>query len=148
DNPDDDGTALDVLAVNIQENGEREPINYRTPPGVVREQLYNNNTVINQNEQSLSLRISGTEGLKVNDSRAVFKNVSVDMRQFKKMKMFLHAEALDDASSEALKDNEMIAFIRFGNDFTQNYYQVEKALKVTVAADSNTEEKVWPAENE
>lgn len=147
-NPDDDGTNLDVLAVNILENSKRDPINYMTPPGVVREQLYNNNTIINQNEQSLALRVSGVNGLEQNDSRAVFKNVSVDMRQFRNLKMFLHAEALDDNSSDALKDNEMAAFIRFGNDFTQNYYQVEKALKVTVAADAATEEKVWPAENE
>jgi cell surface protein SprA len=54
---------------------------------VQREQLYNNNTIINQNEQSLALRVSG-DGLEVNDSRAVFKNVSIDMRQFNKLKMF------------------------------------------------------------
>ena len=147
--PDDDGTNLDVLAVNIQENSNRVPIPYLTPPGVEREQLYNNNTVINQNEQSLALRVSGVNGLEVGDSRAVFKNVSVDMRQFKEMKMFLHAESLvPDTESDALKDNEMSAFIRFGNDFTQNYYEVELPLKVTPRLDSNTEEKVWPAENE
>jgi cell surface protein SprA len=72
-----------VSAVNIQENNQ-SPINYITPPGVRREQLFNNN--INQNEQSLSL-VSG-EGLELGDSRAVFKNVSIDMRQFKKLKMF------------------------------------------------------------
>jgi cell surface protein SprA len=76
-----------VSAVNIQENNQRCPINYITPPGVRREQLFNNNTIINQNEQSLSLRVSG-EGLELGDSRAVFKNVSIDMRQFKKLKMF------------------------------------------------------------
>lgn len=53
-----DDTALDVLAVNVQENGDRSPIKYVTPPGVVREQLYNSNTIINQNEQSLSLRVT------------------------------------------------------------------------------------------
>ncbi|MDI1306838.1 MAG: cell surface protein SprA, partial [bacterium] len=116
----DDKTNLDVLAVNVQENNERCPVNYITPPGVVREQLYNNNTVINQNEQSLSLRVSGN-GLEPEDSRAVFKNVSIDMRQFKKLKMFLHAESLPNES--ALRDNQMVGFIRFGNDFTQNFYQ-------------------------
>jgi hypothetical protein len=29
----DDGTELDVSAVNIQENNQRCPINYITPPG-------------------------------------------------------------------------------------------------------------------
>ena len=148
--PNPDPTTLDVLSVNVQENGDRQPIPYRTPPGVVREQLYNNNTVINQNEQSLSLRVSGTEGLQEDESRAVFKNISIDMRQFKKLKMFLHAESLVDErvnSTDALKDGEIAAFLRFGNDFTQNYYEVELPLKVTEWGDSNTDEKVWPEEN-
>jgi hypothetical protein len=31
-------------------------------PGATTKQLYNNNTLINQNEQSLSLRVSGWAG--------------------------------------------------------------------------------------
>jgi cell surface protein SprA len=148
----DDNTNLDVLAVNIQENNERCPINYVTPPDVQREQLFNNNTIINQNEQSLSLRVSGN-GLEPEDSRAVFKNVSIDMRQFKKLKMFLHAESLPNEI--ALQDDQMVGFIRFGNDFTQNFYQIEIPLKVTVPTSSSSDncsplsaEVVWPEENE
>ncbi|MFL9830391.1 cell surface protein SprA [Flavobacterium sp. ST-87] len=147
-NIDDDDTELDVIAVNIQENNERCPVNYVTPPDVQREQLYNNNTLINQNEQSLSLRVSGS-GLEPEDSRAVFKNVSVDMRQFKKLKMFLHAESLKGEIE--LQDDQMVGFIRFGNDFTQNFYQIEIPLKVTKTTDGNcvyTPEQVWPEANE
>lgn len=147
-NVDDDNTELDVTAVNIQENNEKCPVNYITPPGVQREQLYNNNTLINQNEQSLSLRVSG-DGLEPLDSRAVFKNVSVDMRQFNKLKMFLHAESLP--SEIATEDDELVGFIRFGNDFTQNFYQVEIPLKVTKTTSgicSYTAEQVWPQANE
>ncbi|TDE05245.1 cell surface protein SprA [Flavobacterium sandaracinum] len=151
-NSDDDNTNLDVLAVNVQENNQRCPVNYITPPGVQREQLFNNNTVINQNEQSLALRVSGG-GLEPEDSRAVFKNVSIDMRQFKKLKMFLHAESLP--GEIPLQDNQMVGFIRFGNDFTQNFYQIEIPLKVTVPSSaSNSDcsplsaESVWPEENE
>lgn len=152
---DDDNTGFDVVALNIQENGSRSPINYVTPPGVVREQLYNNNTVINQNEQSLSLRvykkdptIAGLGGLEIEDSRAVFKNVNVDMRQFKKLRMFLHAEALEpNTDGDRLQDDEMIAFIRFGNDFTENFYQVEMPLKVTPHGETSAED-IWPEENE
>jgi len=157
---DDDDTALDVLAVNIQENGDRLPINYVTPPGVTREQLYNSNTIINQNEQSLSLKITKRDpaaaelgGLEIGDSRGVFKNVSVDMRQYKRLKMFLHAESLPSATNpntpegNYLADDQMVAFIRFGNDFTQNFYQVEIPLKVTPFG-SNSAEAVWPEANE
>ncbi|SHF71568.1 protein involved in gliding motility SprA [Flavobacterium fluvii] len=148
----DDGTALDVLAVNLQENNDRCPINYVVPPGVEQEQLYNNNTVIDQNEQSLSLRVSG-DGLEPLDSRAVFKNVSVDMRQFKNLKMFFHAESLP--GELLLNDDQMTGFIRFGNDFTQNFYQIEIPLKVTLPSSTTgtnctslSSDLVWPAENE
>ncbi|WP_338408015.1 cell surface protein SprA [uncultured Flavobacterium sp.] len=143
----DDGTNLDVLAVNVQENNDRCPVNYIIPPGVQREQLYNNNTIINQNEQSLSLRVSG-DGLEPEDSRAVFKNVSVDMRQYKKLKMFLHAESLPNEIF--LNDDQMYAFIRFGNDFTQNFYQIEIPLKVSksVGDCKLRAEDVWPEDNE
>lgn len=155
-----DDTGFDVVAVNIQENGSKSPINYIAPPGVDREQLYNNNTVINQNEQSLSLRVYkkdpglvGFGGLEENDARAVFKNVDVDMRQYKKLRMFLHAEALPDptnplqAELNGLQDDEMVAFIRLGNDFTDNFYQIEMPLKVS-SFNANTAESVWPIENE
>lgn len=151
--PTDDNTGFDVVAVNIQENSNRSPIPYVAPPGVDREQLYNNNTIINQNEQSLSLRVydpapnSYVDGLQPNDSRAVFKNVNVDMRQFKKMRMFLHAEALPTPESTPLQDDEMVAFIRFGNDFTQNFYQIEIPLKVS-AQTARLAEDVWLVDNE
>ena len=144
-NPNDDDTVFDVQAVNIQENGARLPINYVTPPGVVREELFNNNTLLRQNEQSLSLRASG-DGLEPGDSRAVFKNVSVDMRQFKRLKMFLHSEAITN-DPRPLQNDQMVGFIRFGNDFTDNFYQVEIPLKVTAPGAVNPS-LVWPETNE
>jgi cell surface protein SprA len=152
-NPADDNTGFDVVAVNIQENSSRIPIPYVSPPGVTREQLYNNNTVINQNEQSLSLRVYDkdggyNDGLEGGDSRAVFKNVNVDMRQFKKMRMFLHAESLPQPDEpQPLQNDEMVAFIRFGNDFTENFYQVEVPLKVS-SQNASTPDGVWPSDNE
>nr|WP_309641810.1 cell surface protein SprA [Flavobacterium sp.] len=137
-------TIFEVQSVNILENASRSPIPYVSPPGVVREQLYNNNTIINQNEQALSLRVSGSTGLISTDARGVFKNVSVDMRQFKKLRMFLHAEALPN---ETLNDDEMMAFIRFGNDFTENFYEVEIPLKVS-APNARSAEAIWPPEND
>lgn len=155
DDNDDDNTGFDVVAINVQENGNRSPINYVIPPGVDREQLYNNNSVINQNEQSLSLRVYKKDpsspdlgGLQKGDSRAVFKNVNVDMRQYKKMRMFLHAEALTPpGETQQLQDNQMSAFIRFGNDFTDNFYEIEMPLKVSPHFD-NSPGAVWPVENE
>lgn len=159
DNDDDDDTGFDVVSLNIQENNFRTPIRYVTPPGVDREQLYNNNTVINQNEQSLSLRVYDklggiVNGLEAGDSRAVFKNVNIDMRQFKKLRMFMHAEAVNISSNPnspipdpELADDDLTAFIRFGNDFTENFYQVEIPLKLTTFGSSSPSD-IWPSANE
>ncbi len=148
--PTDDNTDYDSFAVNIQENGSRSPINYVLPPGVTLEQLYNNNTLIPQNEQSLSIRVGTLTdyGLEPGDSRAVFKNESIDMRQYKKLRMFLHAEALaPPVDNNPLQDNEMVAFMRFGGDFVDNFYQVEIPLKTTQYG-NNTPNGVWPDANQ
>ena len=147
-----DNTNMDILAVDIQENAQRVPIKYISPPGVDREQLYNNNSIIRQNERSLSLRISGDSpgngGLQPTDSRGVFKNVSVDMRQYKKLKMYLHAEALPTISNPGpLQNGQMVGFMRFGNDFTQNYYEIEIPLAVT-SEGAVSQDEVWPEANQ
>ncbi|WP_163409827.1 T9SS outer membrane translocon Sov/SprA [Flavobacterium ajazii] len=146
-NTDDDNTDLDVLAVNIEENDGKCPVNYVLPPGVQREQSYSGNTLIYQNEQSLGLKVSG-KGLELNDSRAVYKSISMDMRQYKKLKMFLHAESL--TGQIPLSDDQMTAFIRLGNDYTENFYQIEIPLKVTLSSNCSTlsPELVWPESNE
>ncbi|WP_035677249.1 T9SS outer membrane translocon Sov/SprA [Flavobacterium limnosediminis] len=146
----DDNTAFDVTSLNIQENGDRTPIPYVMPPGVEREQLNNNNSIIDQNEQSLSLRVyskdgSPTGGLEEKDARSVFKNVSVDMRQFKKLRMFVHAESLETSSD--LQNDEMVAFLRFGNDFSENFYEVQIPLKPTAFGETDPT-RVWPTANE
>ncbi|MBU3123838.1 cell surface protein SprA [Sinomicrobium sp. 2019215] len=136
-NPDDDNTTVVVNTVNIEENEQRTPIPYRLPPGVVREQLTNNNMVVRENEQSLSFAVCGLES---EDSRGVYKNVEMDMRQYKRIKMFLHAEAY---KNNPLRDGELVAFLRLGTDFSGNYYQVEIPLDVTRPG-ASTSEEVWP----
>ncbi|KAB8152002.1 cell surface protein SprA [Kordia sp. TARA_039_SRF] len=134
----DANTQFDVNIVNIEENANKLPIGYVIPPGVVREQLNNNNTVIRQNEQSLGMVLCDLEA---GDSRGVFKNVDVDLRQYKNLKMFVHAESLF-GQTQQLGDQQAVAFLRFGNDFTQNYYQVEIPLNVTLP-DESLPEDVW-----
>src|SRR5690606_23137271 len=46
-----------------------------------------------------------------------------------------------------LQDGELVAFIRFGNDFTDNFYQIEVPLKLTEWGQSSAYD-VWPLENE
>ena len=141
--PSDDGTIVDVNTVNIEENNTRTPIPYVMPPGVVREQLNNNNTIIRQNEQSLSFKV---DNLQAQDSRGVFKSLNIDIRQYKKLKMFMHAEKINnsDYSDDA---NPLVGFLRLGTDLSQNFYQVELPLQFT-AHGAASESEIWPDVNE
>lgn len=142
-NPADDGTLVDVNAVNVEENSARLPIPYVMPPGVEREQLNNNNTIIRQNEQSLSFKV---ENLEPKDSRGVFKNVNIDIRQYKHLKMFIHAEKIADGD---YSNDEMplVGFLRIGTDFSENFYQVELPLQFTPFG-STAADVIWPEVNE
>jgi cell surface protein SprA len=133
-----ESTAFSVGIVGIQENDG----SYISPPNVQREQLNNNNTIVRQNEQSLVVDVCDLEA---QDSRAVFKNINVDMRQFKKIKMFIHAE---DGEVSSFQQGDLVAFIRLGNDFTENFYQLEIPLRKSSGAIGSSEIEVWPEYNE
>ena len=143
DIPGDDGTFTDVNAVNIEENEQRTPIPYVLPPDVVREQLNNNNTIINQNEQSLSFVV---ENLESQDSRGVFKNVDIDVRQYERIKMFMHAEKIVDTDFSD-DDIPLVGFLRIGTDFSENFYQIELPLQFTPFG-STAADVIWPDVNE
>jgi cell surface protein SprA len=132
-------TEFSVGIVGIQENGDI----YVTPPGVQREQLNNNNNIIRQNEQSLVLNVCD---LKPQDSRGLFKNFSLDMRQYERLRMFMHARGRE--GQPPLQDGQLVGFIRMGNDFTDNYYQIEIPLKVSQNLTPPVAENIWPQENE
>ncbi|PKQ44373.1 T9SS outer membrane translocon Sov/SprA [Confluentibacter flavum] len=135
DDPADDNTDFSVGVIGTLENEG----SYSSPPGIEPEELFNNNTVIPQNEQSLVVNVCNLES---EDSRGVFKNISIDMRQYKRLRMFLHAEPGDSGS---LTDNDLVGFIRIGNDLNQNFYQIEIPLQVST---SNSRQGLWPEDNE
>lgn len=137
DNQEYEDTDFTIGVISTQENEG----NYVSPPGVYEEQLFNNNTVVDQNEQSMVLNVCDLHG---EDSRAVYKNINLDMRQYKKIRMFMHAEG---QVVDGLESNEMVGFIRMGNDLNENYYQVEIPLQVSIPNSTDPNE-VWPADNE
>lgn len=142
-------TEFEIAAINIEENGNRTPINYVLPPGIDREQNVQSATLVRLNEQSLSMKVCGLED---GDSRAAFKTVgNMDMRSYKKIRMFVHAEQRA-GSNEILNNGDVTAFMRIGTDYTDNYYEYEIPLAVTApgvysATDETDRTKVWPVEN-
>ena len=140
--PNDEGgtTTFDVSAVNIEENGNREPIKYVLPPGIEQEVDNTTTTYRQQNEQSLVLKVCD---LQDGDSRAAYKTAEIDVRTYKRIKMFVHAEGEEDD----LKNGDLSCFIRLGTDFLSNYYEYEIALKPTPHGTSNAND-IWPTQNE
>ncbi len=140
-NPPLDNSQLSVGTVNIEENGNRSPIPYVVPPGIVRQRDYNNlQTTTQLNEQSLSLTVNN---LSDGYSRAAFKLFSNDLRQYKHLNMFIHCEPV---SGSTLKNNDVSAFIRLGADYLQNYYEYE--IPMTVTTPTTDPSLIWPTTNE
>ncbi len=137
-----DPTTVNVLAVNIEENDQRDPIPYRIPPGIERQQqLSNNNVALFLNEQSISMQVCG---LPQDEARGVFKTLNLDMRQYGKLSMFIHAESVKNA--QPIEDGDLKAVIRIGNDFSGNYYEIKIPLKVTPFGTTDSA-RIWPREN-
>ncbi len=138
-NDETDETLFDVTSVNIEENGQRIPINYVLPPGIEQNIDNTTTTLRRDNEQSLVLKVCN---LNDGDARAAYKTSDLDVRTYKRLKMFVHAEGAEDD----LLDGDLSCFIRLGTDFTSNYYEYELPLKVTNHGESSRNE-VWPVEN-
>jgi cell surface protein SprA len=138
-----DATKVIVSTVNLEENGTRTPIPYVLPPGIERTVNVGTTQLVAENEQSLSLKVVD---LRDGDARAVFKTTKYDVRNYKKLRMFIHAENV--AGQEPLDDGELTAFIRLGTDFTANYYEYEIPLKITQVQPNLSAEEIWIAANE
>ncbi|MEW4923560.1 cell surface protein SprA [Algibacter sp. 2305UL17-15] len=139
DDPSDDNTDFSVGIVGTIDNEG----SYVRPPGIEPEQLFNNNTVVRQNEQSLVVNVCNLES---EDSRAVFKNINIDMRQYKRLRLFLHAQDGDNGYLDSASE-KLVGFIRIGNDLNDNYYQIEVPL-VKSPNGSLDRDDVWPFQNE
>ena len=139
---------LDLSVVNIEENAKREPVNYVLPPGVTRIVDPGQSQITQLNEQSMSMKVTG---LAAGDARGVYRNTMLDLRNYKRMQMWVHAERLIDDNT-SLKSGELAVFIRLGSDVKSNYYEYEVPLSLTPPGIYNNDsprdrETVWPADN-
>ena len=137
-----------ATSVNIEENGDRSPVNYVVPPGVTRILDPTQVQLVQDNEQAMSLKVTG---LGAGEARGIYKKSSLDLRKYKRIQMFSHAEAAlpDDGT---LRNGDISVFIRLGSDYSGNYYEYEIPLQLTPAGHySGTNESdrklVWPEEN-
>lgn len=139
---------ISVSAVNIEENTDKTPVNYVLPPGIRRGQDPTQPQLTEDNEQALDVVVTD---LSTGESKAVYKNSTLDIRQYKRLQMFVHANALEQNTTN-LTDNQLAVFVRLGSDYKNNYYEYEIPLKLTEPkkysryslADAKL---VWPEEN-
>ena len=140
--------SLDITAVNIEENGSRTPVNYVLPPGVTRILDPAQPQLRQENEQALSLKVTA---LDPGDVRSVYKSSMQDLRRYKRLQMFVHAESLP-GDPGTLQDGDLSIFLRIGSDYRNNFYEYEIPLRLTPEGRYSTNipgdrEVVWPREN-
>jgi cell surface protein SprA len=140
--------SMAVSAVNIEENSDKVPVNYVLPPGIKRGQDPSQPQLVENNEQALDITVNN---LSHGESKAVYKNSTIDMRQYKRLQMFVHANALDPNTTN-LGDGQLAIFIRLGSDYKSNYYEYEIPLKLTPAGryalrSTSASKEVWPEDN-
>lgn len=139
---------LDISVVNIEENASREPVNYVLPPGVSRAVDPGQSQITQLNEQSMSMKVTG---LNAGDARGVYRNTQLDLRNYKKLQMWIHAESLiDDVTN--LRSGDLSLFIRLGTDVKSNFYEYEIPLSLTPHGTYNNNLSsdryiVWPLDN-
>lgn len=148
DNTSHESGSMSVSAVNIEENNDKSPVNYILPPGITREQDPTQPQLAEENEQALSFTVNN---FSTNEAKAVYKNTTLDLRQYKRIEMFVHANAFEQNTTN-LADNQLAVFIRLGSDYRSNYYEYEIPLKLTAPGvygrfSLEDARAVWPEEN-
>ena len=139
---------LELSAVNIEENNDKTPVNYVLPPGISRVVDPAQSQLVEDNEQALSMVV---RNLSPGDARAVYKNTNIDMRRYKHLQMFVHANALAENVTET-ENSQTSVFIRLGSDYKNNFYEYEIPLQLTAPGKYDTYSAdqcraVWPEDN-
>ena len=145
--PENNAAVVNTIAVGLEENGSRTPVNYLVPPGIERVQLLSNNGVnLLQNEQALSIQLNRLQ--KNTSPRGVFKTMNIDVRRYGSLAMFLHAE--NKNRPDVIEKGVITAVIRIGQDFQNNFYEIRIPLTTTKRKTYAISEvrDVWPLENE
>ena len=139
---------MTVSTVNIEENNDKTPVNYVLPPGISRVTDPSQSQLVEENEQALCMVV---ENLSPGDAKAVYKNCNYDMRQYKHLQLFVHANALANNITN-LQDGETSIFLRLGSDYKSNFYEYEVPLHLTPEGNYDTYsaagcQAVWPVDN-
>ena len=87
-------------------------------PGINRDRDNTSVTERRLNEQSIQLCV---EDLQDKNAQAAFKNVDLNLVNYGRVKMFIHAQ------SPNARDGDLTAFLRMGSGF-DNYYEIDNII--------------------
>ena len=140
--------SFELGSLTIEQNSTKLPFNYVLPPGIERQAL-NGNTAVGflQDERSLTMKVCGLED---GDARAMFRNVKHDLRQYDRLRLFVHAEPIDDGVSPSNfeETGDATVFMRLGLDNDFNYYEYEIPLTPSTPGRVADPFNVWLDSNE
>lgn len=140
--------SFELGSLTIEQNSTKLPFNYVLPPGIERQAL-NGNTAVGflQDERSLTMKVCGLED---GDARAMFRNVKHDLRQYDRLRLFVHAEPIDDGVSPSNfeETGDATVFMRLGLDNDFNYYEYEIPLTPSTPGRVADPFNIWLDSNE
>ncbi len=130
--------------VSTFDNQNKKPFGYVTPKGVKTQRLYNTIGSVNQDEKSLLMEFGN---LSDSCEVSIFKLSRMDLRQFKRLQLFVHGESRADTSN-IINDGDYSVFVKIGKDFVENYYEYELPLVMSEENDGRSKsDRVWRPEN-
>ncbi|MBQ0155147.1 MAG: cell surface protein SprA [Bacteroidales bacterium] len=133
--------ALQISSVSIEKDKQKKPVGYDTPPGIDRSHDPMSNVDRRENEQSMRMVVTG---LKPKETAAAYKRTTLDVRQYKRLRMFVHFE--NEYEDPERSSNGVQFYVRIGSDYTDNYYEYKINNVIFTNAGEMSRQAIWPME--
>jgi cell surface protein SprA len=127
--------------VGVEENSNKLPFNYRTPPGIKQERFFGTFSNLLQDERAMALVFSN---LFPKCRFGVNKIMRLDMTLYDRIQMFVHAE---DSEEHVIPDGDLRLYMRVGKDMVNNYYEYEIPLNMSNRDFPSHADSIWLKEN-
>lgn len=133
--------AMQISSVCYEKDRQKKPVGYELPPGIKRSQDPTSSVDRFENEQSMRIVVSN---LKPKETAGAYKRTTLDVRQYERLKMFVHFESNED-NIESLSDGVQF-YLRMGSDYTDNYYEYKINNVIFTPAGELSDRAIWPME--
>ena len=127
--------------VGVEENSNKQPFNYLTPRGIKQERIFGNFSNLLQDEKSISLNFCD---LYKNCQVGINKLQTLNLNQYKKIQLFVHAESKE---GKAIEDGKVGLFIKLGKDMDNNYYEYFLPLRFSNPLYGSSQDSIWLVDN-